>query len=78
MNNFLHFPYSSLAEIEKLYHIALNGSEEEKSAAANILCGASVSRGWNIQVASLVILDIGILKSSSIFVSPRGALCLYN
>ncbi|KAK3018232.1 hypothetical protein RJ639_002766 [Escallonia herrerae] len=40
---------SSLVEIEKLYHIALNGPEEEKSAAAKILCGASLSRGWNIQ-----------------------------
>ena len=59
MNNFLHFPYSSLVEIEKLYYIALNGSEEDKSAAAKILCGAFVSHGWNIQVASLVILDIG-------------------
>ena len=59
VNNFLHFPYSSLAEIEKLYYIALNGSEEDKSAAAKILCGAFVSLGWNIQVASLVILDIG-------------------
>ena len=44
---------SSLAEIEKLYHLALNGSEEEKSAAAKILCGASLRRGWNIQVARL-------------------------
>ncbi|KAG2691201.1 hypothetical protein I3760_09G225700 [Carya illinoinensis] len=42
-------PASSLAEIEKLFSIALNGSEEEKSAAAKILCGASLSRGWNIQ-----------------------------
>jgi hypothetical protein len=54
---FLHFLSSSLAEIEKLYYIALNGSEEEKSAAAKILCGASLSRGWNIQVASLVMLE---------------------
>lgn len=42
-------PASSLAELEKLYHVALNGSEEEKSAAAKILCGASLRRGWNIQ-----------------------------
>ena len=77
LNNFLHFLYSSLAEIEKLYYIALNGSEEEKSAAAKILCGASLSHGWNIQVASLVILDCWqFLKSSSILVSSRAALCL--
>ncbi|KAG0453373.1 hypothetical protein HPP92_024677 [Vanilla planifolia] len=42
-------PASSLVELEKLYYIALNGSDEEKSAAAKILCGASLIRGWNIQ-----------------------------
>lgn len=46
-NYFLLF---SVAELDKLYHIALNGSEQEKSAAAKILCGASLVRGWNIQV----------------------------
>ncbi|XP_031387475.1 mediator of RNA polymerase II transcription subunit 33A-like isoform X2 [Punica granatum] len=42
-------PATSLAEIKKVSRIALNGSEEEKSAAAKILCGASLSCGWNIQ-----------------------------
>ncbi|XP_038988885.1 mediator of RNA polymerase II transcription subunit 33A-like isoform X2 [Phoenix dactylifera] len=42
-------PATSVVELEKLYNIALNGSEEEKSAAAKILCGASLVRGWNIQ-----------------------------
>ncbi|KAI6698743.1 hypothetical protein NL676_018862 [Syzygium grande] len=42
-------PATSFAEAEKLYYVALNGSNEEKSAAARILCGASLSRGWNIQ-----------------------------
>lgn len=42
-------PASSVAELDKLYHIALNGSDQEKSAAAKILCGASLVRGWNIQ-----------------------------
>ncbi|GFY82543.1 REF4-related 1 [Actinidia rufa] len=37
------------AEVEKLYYLALNGSEEEKSTAAKILCSASLSRGWNLQ-----------------------------
>nr|POE44886.1 mediator of rna polymerase ii transcription subunit 33a [Quercus suber] len=41
INSLIKTPASSLAEIEKLYYIALNGSEEEKSAAAKILCGAS-------------------------------------
>ncbi|KAL3753268.1 hypothetical protein ACJRO7_000634 [Eucalyptus globulus] len=42
-------PATSFSEIEKLYYVALNGSNEEKSAAARIICGASLSRGWNIQ-----------------------------
>ncbi|KAI4353605.1 hypothetical protein L6164_002540 [Bauhinia variegata] len=42
-------PASSLTEIEKLHYIALNGSEEERHAAAKILCGASLNRGWYIQ-----------------------------
>ncbi|OAY41668.1 hypothetical protein MANES_09G120300v8 [Manihot esculenta] len=49
VNLLLTTPAPSLAEIEKLYHIALDGSAEEKSAAAKILCGASLTRGWNIQ-----------------------------
>ncbi|KAF8397078.1 hypothetical protein HHK36_015985 [Tetracentron sinense] len=48
-NALIATPASSLVEIEKLYHIALNGSEEERSVAAKILCGASLIRGWNIQ-----------------------------
>ncbi|CAN4093491.1 unnamed protein product [Withania somnifera] len=42
-------PASSLAEIEKIYEIALNGSDDDKISAASILCGASFARGWNIQ-----------------------------
>lgn len=48
-NLLLTTPASSLAELEKLYHIALDGSAEEKSAAAKIICGATLSHGWNIQ-----------------------------
>ncbi|GMN73393.1 hypothetical protein TIFTF001_056091 [Ficus carica] len=33
-----------------MYQIALHGSEEEKTAAAKILCGASLRSGWNIQI----------------------------
>jgi len=51
--NLICFCGISIAELEKLYHIALNGSEEEKSAAAKILCGASLTYGWNIQVRHL-------------------------
>ncbi|XP_009784277.1 mediator of RNA polymerase II transcription subunit 33A-like [Nicotiana sylvestris] len=42
-------PASSLAEIEKIYDIAVNGSDDDKISAATILCGASLARGWNIQ-----------------------------
>lgn len=44
------FSCLSLMELQRLYHFAINGLEEEKSAAAKILCGASLTRGWNIQV----------------------------
>ncbi|KAI4349551.1 hypothetical protein L6164_010128 [Bauhinia variegata] len=46
-------PASSLAEIEKIYEFAVNGSDEEKIFAATILCGASLFRGWNVQEHSL-------------------------
>ncbi|KAK7265971.1 hypothetical protein RIF29_18608 [Crotalaria pallida] len=42
-------PASSLAEIEKIFEYAINGSDEEKVSAATILCGASLVRGWNVQ-----------------------------
>ncbi|XP_022930272.1 mediator of RNA polymerase II transcription subunit 33A-like isoform X2 [Cucurbita moschata] len=42
-------PASSLAELEKIFEIAVKGSDEEKISAATILCGASLIRGWNIQ-----------------------------
>ncbi|XP_048141883.1 mediator of RNA polymerase II transcription subunit 33A-like isoform X2 [Rhodamnia argentea] len=49
INSLVATPATCFAEIEKLYYVALNGSNEEKSAAARIICGASLSRGWNIQ-----------------------------
>ncbi|RVW55529.1 Mediator of RNA polymerase II transcription subunit 33A [Vitis vinifera] len=39
----------SLAELEKVFEIAVRGSDDEKISAATILCGASLIRGWNIQ-----------------------------
>ncbi|XP_078436898.1 mediator of RNA polymerase II transcription subunit 33A-like isoform X2 [Wolffia australiana] len=42
-------PAPTVAEIKKLHDIALNGSNNERGAAARILCGASLNRGWNIQ-----------------------------
>ncbi|XP_054780626.1 mediator of RNA polymerase II transcription subunit 33A-like isoform X2 [Prosopis cineraria] len=49
INSLMVTPASSLAEIEKLFYIALNGSEMERPAAAKILCSASLSCGWCIQ-----------------------------
>ncbi|CAI9107868.1 OLC1v1007339C1 [Oldenlandia corymbosa var. corymbosa] len=49
-------PASSLAEIEKIYEIATNGSDEEKISAATVLCGASLNRGWNIQEHSVLFI----------------------
>ncbi|KAI9181059.1 hypothetical protein LWI28_010964 [Acer negundo] len=49
-------PASSLAEIEKIYEIALNGSDDEKISAATILCGASLVRGWSIQENTLLFI----------------------
>lgn len=42
-------PASSLAELEKIFEIAISGSDDDKVSAASILCGASLIRGWNIQ-----------------------------
>ncbi|MED6181148.1 hypothetical protein PIB30_016904 [Stylosanthes scabra] len=49
-------PASSLAEIEKIYYIATNGSLEEKISAATILCGASLVRGWNVQEHTIIFM----------------------
>lgn len=40
----------SLAELEKVYMIAISGPEDERAAAASILCGASLTRSWTVQV----------------------------
>ncbi|CAA2988545.1 mediator of RNA polymerase II transcription subunit 33A isoform X1 [Olea europaea subsp. europaea] len=42
-------PASSLAEIEKVFEIAVKGSDNERIAAAMILTGSSLIHGWNIQ-----------------------------
>ncbi|KAI3715390.1 hypothetical protein L6452_22372 [Arctium lappa] len=53
MNALVSEPASSLAELEKVFEIAVKGSDDEKIAAATILCGASLIRGWNIQEHSV-------------------------
>ncbi|XP_045812616.1 mediator of RNA polymerase II transcription subunit 33B-like isoform X3 [Trifolium pratense] len=49
VNALVATPASSLAEIEKIFEFAINGSDEEKISAATVLCGASLVRGWNVQ-----------------------------
>ncbi|KAL5849677.1 hypothetical protein ACOSQ4_007690 [Xanthoceras sorbifolium] len=49
INALVSSPASSLAELEKIFELAVEGSDEEKMSAATILCGASLIRGWNIQ-----------------------------
>ncbi|KAG1338451.1 Mediator of RNA polymerase II transcription subunit 33B [Cocos nucifera] len=36
-------------KLEKIFEIAISGSDDDKVSAATILCGASLIRGWNIQ-----------------------------
>jgi hypothetical protein len=42
-------PAGSQAELDKIYTTAVSGPEEERAAAATVLCGASLTRSWNVQ-----------------------------
>ncbi|PWA66552.1 REF4-related 1 [Artemisia annua] len=53
VNALVSEPASSLVELEKVFEIALKGSDDEKIAAATILCGASFIEGWNVQEHSM-------------------------
>ncbi|GKC34067.1 mediator of RNA polymerase II transcription subunit 33A, partial [Tanacetum coccineum] len=53
VNALVSEPASSLGELEKVFEIALKGSDDEKIAAATILCGASLIQGWNVQEHSI-------------------------
>lgn len=64
----LFVPRCSTIELERLYNLALHGSDEEKSAAAKILCGASLIRGWNIQVKLMFLCSSKSCNSLHIFV----------
>ncbi|XAR58520.1 hypothetical protein NMG60_11013948 [Bertholletia excelsa] len=56
VNILVSTPASSLAEIEKIYELAVTGSNDEKIYAASILCGASLTRGWNIQELTVLLI----------------------
>ncbi|CAN0898515.1 Mediator of RNA polymerase II transcription subunit 33A [Linum grandiflorum] len=49
INAMVSTPASSLAELKKVFELAVKGSNDEKISAAIILCGASLLQGWNIQ-----------------------------
>ncbi|KAA8527547.1 hypothetical protein F0562_034738 [Nyssa sinensis] len=49
INALVSAPASSLTELEKIFELAVKGSDDEKIGAATILCGASLICGWNIQ-----------------------------
>ncbi|KAJ8434148.1 hypothetical protein Cgig2_000868 [Carnegiea gigantea] len=49
VNAMVATPASSLAELEKVFELAVSGSQDEKVSAATILCGASLVHGWNVQ-----------------------------
>ncbi|KAF3793040.1 Mediator of RNA polymerase II transcription subunit 33A [Nymphaea thermarum] len=49
VNSLVTTPASSLAELEKVFEIAVSGPDDDKISAATILCSASLIRGWNIQ-----------------------------
>ncbi|KAL6293326.1 hypothetical protein ACE6H2_001468 [Prunus campanulata] len=48
-NELVSTPAPSLTELEKIFEVAINGSEADKISAVAILCGASLIQGWNIQ-----------------------------
>ncbi|KAL3604983.1 hypothetical protein D5086_005842 [Populus alba] len=56
INILVSTPASSLPAIEKIYEIAVDGSDDEKISAATILCGASLVRGWNIQEHTILFI----------------------
>ncbi|KAJ3684239.1 hypothetical protein LUZ61_013403 [Rhynchospora tenuis] len=62
-------PAPSVIELKKLNHLALHGSEEERSAAPKILCGASLKNGWNIQ-EHVVHIAVKLLSPQISLASP--------
>ncbi|CAN6197275.1 unnamed protein product [Urochloa humidicola] len=48
-NMLISIPAPSLAEVEKLFEVTVNGSDDDKVSAATVLCGATLLRGWNFQ-----------------------------
>ncbi|PWZ38467.1 Mediator of RNA polymerase II transcription subunit 33B [Zea mays] len=47
--NYTHKLDGSLAEVDKLFEVAVDGSDDDSISAATVLCGATLLRGWNFQ-----------------------------
>ncbi|KAJ3688467.1 hypothetical protein LUZ61_017631 [Rhynchospora tenuis] len=69
-NALINIPAPSITELKKLNHLALHGSDEERSASSKILCGASLDRGWCIQ-EHVVHIAVRLLSPQLTLVSPR-------
>lgn len=58
--------FLSLEEIERIYEIAISGSDYEKISAAKVLCGTSLFRSWSVQVLNRKLL-LSIVRFLSYF-----------
>ncbi|KAJ4788290.1 Mediator of RNA polymerase II transcription subunit 33A [Rhynchospora pubera] len=64
-NALIATPASSVEHLERLYGLAIDGLEEERLAASSIICGASLTCGWNVQehAARLVVRLLSPISS---------------
>ncbi|KAJ4779046.1 Mediator of RNA polymerase II transcription subunit 33A [Rhynchospora pubera] len=69
-NALINIPAPSVTELKKLNHLALHGSDEERSASSKILCGASLDQGWCIQ-EHVVHIVVRLLSPQLTLGSPR-------
>ncbi|KAJ1695238.1 hypothetical protein LUZ63_011936 [Rhynchospora breviuscula] len=69
-NALTNIPAPSVTELKKLNHLALHGSDEERSASSKILCGASLDQGWCIQ-EHVVHIAVKLLSPQLTLGSPR-------
>lgn len=54
-----------------MFEIAVKGSDDEKIAAATILCGASLIRGWNVQVNLFDILHSKTIQCNNLLIDLK-------
>ncbi|KAJ1288615.1 hypothetical protein BS78_02G101500 [Paspalum vaginatum] len=73
VNRLISTPASSLAEVEKLFEVSVNGSEDDSVSAATVLCGATLLRGWNFQERTVRLVVKLLSPSDPIDYSGRGS-----